>query len=286
VDIWLARVAWFVLPLTAGVALADAIDDWSSEPALVAQLLAWSAWTLGAFVLLAPRPWGFTALRVLAPAALVIAITCAWSSGAGAAALAIVTTALAASLVLGGPIAAAAANGAAYGDEQRFPLRAPLALLAGPVPLAALLVAAVATLPALMLAAGNPFGLLVLLVGAPSALLALRALHGLARRMVVLVPAGVVVVDALTLSEPVLVPRERVARIERVDVLGAPKGTLDLRLGTAFGTVALRLREPVTFLHRRARRAGELVSPTTVLVAPLRPDALLRAASRRRIPTA
>jgi hypothetical protein len=148
------------------------------------------------------------------------------------------------------------------------------------------LVAATVAAPPLLLAAGNPLGVAVLVVGAPSALLAVRALHGLARRMVVLVPAGVVVIDALTLSEPVLVPRERVARLERSDVLAAPDGALDLRLGTALGTVALHLRQPVTFLHRRARAEGALVSPTTVLVAPLRPRALLTAAARRRLPVA
>jgi hypothetical protein len=286
VDIRLARVAWFVLPLTAGVALADAIDGWAREPAIVAQVLAWSAWTLGAFVLLAARPWGFTALRVLAPAALVIAITCAWWAAAPAAALGVGTTALAAVLALGAGVATASANGAAYGDEQRFPLRAPLPLLAGPLPLAAVVVAATVAAPPLLLAAGNPLGAVVLVVGAPSALLAVRALHGLARRMVVLVPAGVVVIDALTLSEPVLVPRERVASLERSDLLAAPEGALDLRLGTALGTVALHLRQPVTFLHRRARTEGALVSPTTVLVAPLRPRALLAAAARRRLPVA
>jgi len=282
-EIWFARVIWFALPLTAGVALSDALDAWSSEPAIVAQVLAWSAWTVASFVLLAPRPWGFTILRVLAPAPLVIAITCAWSTGPGVAALAIAAAAAAAVAALGAPVAGAAANALAYGDEERFPLRAPVALLLGPVPLAALVVSAAVTVPSLLLAVGNPIGLLVLATATPTAVLALRALHGLGRRAIVLVPAGLVVIDAMSLAEPVLVPRERITGLARSDVLRPPPDALDLRLGTALGTVELLLREPVTFFHRRARRAGELVSPARVLFAPLRPGALLAAAARRRV---
>ena len=38
-------------------------------PARVAAVLLWAAWTIGLVALLAPRPWGLTALRVVAPAA-------------------------------------------------------------------------------------------------------------------------------------------------------------------------------------------------------------------------
>src|SRR4051812_35908657 len=67
--LWSARVAWVVLPFTAGIAYADVFDHWSRASTAVATIMLWAAWFAGAVALLAPRPWGFAVLRVVAPTA-------------------------------------------------------------------------------------------------------------------------------------------------------------------------------------------------------------------------
>src|SRR5690348_13357787 len=122
IGVWCARLAWVVLPVSVGAALSDALDGWSTAPARVATVLLWLAWALGLIALLAPRPWGLTCVRVLAPAAVAVAALAAWSAGGAAAGVAIGSSLIAAAFTLAAPVASAAANSAAYGDEKRFPL--------------------------------------------------------------------------------------------------------------------------------------------------------------------
>ena len=276
--LWTARVVWAALPFTAGAACTDAIAGWSDGTAAVAAVLLWLAWTAGLVALLSPRPWGFTVLRVTGTAAVVTALAAAPGRTGATAALAIVGAAAACATACSSTVAHAAANAASYGHERRFPLRAPAPVVAGPLPLAALLVAAgIATGP-LLVASGTIIGGIGLTAaGLVLAAFLGRSLHGLARRWVVLVPAGLVVADPLTLADPVLVPRETVASADRIRITQAPAGALDLRLGTALGSVEVRLRDPATFAHRRGHDA-ETVQCDVFLVAPLRPAALVAAA--------
>lgn len=278
--LWCARLAWVTLPVTTGDALAEALDGWERAPSLVATTILWAAWMSGLVALLAPRPWGLTLLRVVAPATIGVNAAAFADLGTSSAMVAVSASVVATTCALSAPVAEAAGNALAYGDERRYPLRIPTPLLAAPVPVAVAAVAAPALAP-LLLAAGEPTaGVLLLVLGTPVALVLLRALHSLARRWVVLVPAGVVIVDPLTLVDPVLVRRELVER------LGPPSGArdaLDLRLGTTTGTLELHTREPATFLRRSGRAGGALVQADTVLVAPVRPAALLAAARARRI---
>jgi hypothetical protein len=52
-------------------------------------------------------------------------------------------------------------------------------------------------------------------IAVPRSIVLTPALHGLSRRWGVLVPAGFVIVDPLTLSDPVLFLRERILRMQR-----------------------------------------------------------------------
>jgi hypothetical protein len=283
IGIWCARIAWVVLPVTVGAALSDALDSWSTGPARVATVLLWTAWALGLVALLAPRPWGLTALRVLAPAAVAVAIATAWSASAASAALAIASTLVAAVLALAAPVARAAANSAAYGDEVRFPLRIPPSLFLAPVPIAMAVVAfGVATGPLLLAAGRIAAGIPATLAGFGAAAVVARSLHALSLRWLVLVPAGIVVADPLTLADPVLMRRENVAVVER-----APRTlrgeTIDLRLGSAAGTVRVGLHEPQSFGRRRGRRTLTLQDADGVLVSAVQAGTFLRDAGARRI---
>jgi hypothetical protein len=281
--LWCARLTWALLPVTAGSAFGDALEGWSTSPARVAAVLLWTAWTVGLVALLAPRPWGLTALRVVAPAAVLVALLAIGDATGGAAVAAVVSCAVAAVLALSAPVAQAAGNAIAYGDEVRFPLRTPLSLFLGPVPLAVALIAGGVSVGPLLLADGRYLaGVPVTLGGIAVAVVLSRSLHALARRWLVLVPAGVVVVDPLTLVDPVLMRREQIRSVRRSpeDGTGPP---LDLRLGTLAGTIVLSLRESQSFARRRGRHDAEIHDADIVLVSTVRADALVRTASERRL---
>jgi len=203
----------------------------------------------------------------------------------GATVAALAATLVAFALVSGHDIALAAANSIAYGDEQRVLLRTPPALFLGPLPVARLIVAAAVAGPPLLLADQRwVFGAITLAIAIPAVILLTRALHGLSRRWGVLVPAGFVIVDPLTLSDPVLFLRERILRMQAGDATPAPPEVLDLRLGAAAGTVSMEFDEDAE-LGRRGRRGrgGTMVQARELQFAVVRRAEFLEAAGARRI---
>jgi hypothetical protein len=286
-SLWCARLTWVLLPVSAGGALSDALAGWSTSPARCAAVLLWTAWAFGLVALLAPRPWGLTALRVVAPGAMILAIASVPSTRAGSSVLAVSSCVVAGVFALSAPVAHAAVNAIAYGDEVRFPLRVPMSLLLGPVPLAVLLVGAGVSTGPLLLADGRVLlGVVVTALGFAIAFVLTRSLHALARRWLVIVPAGIVVVDPLTLADPVLMRREHVAALRRDSEADATADALDLRLGTQAGTLVLTLNREQSFARRRGRRDAELRDAGVVLVSTVRPAAVVTLAGERRIATA
>ena len=283
-SLWCARLTWALLPITAGTALGDALSGWSTGPARVAALLLWAAWTLGLIALLVPRPWGLTALRVVAPAAVFVALLSVAGTSAASALVALSSCLLAAGFALSAPVSQAAGNAVAYGDEIRYPLRIPISLFLGPVPLAVALTAAGVSVGPLLIADQRyPAGVAATVIGVPIAFVLARSLHSLSRRWLVLVPAGVVVADPLTLVDPVLMRREVMLAVSRAARDSKDVEPLDLRLGTLAGTVVLTLREPVSFARRRGRHDAELRDAEVVLVSTVRADTLVRTAIERRL---
>ena len=69
-------------------------------------------------------------------------------------------------------------------------------------------------------------------------------------------PAGFVIVDPLTLADPVLFLRERIMSMHAADAAPVPPDVLDLRLGAGAGSVALVFDEAAE-LARAARAAGQ-----------------------------
>jgi hypothetical protein len=282
--VWGLRLGWALLPLTLGSTLADALEPWSRGPALLAGLLAWAAWAVVLTATMVPRPVSLTVVRVGAALAVVLAVACAPGRGEAAAALAIIQTLVVAACAAAPEVGRRAVDGLAYGDERRVPLRVPTPLWLGPLPLAAIVVGAGPVAGPLLLADRRwVAGAVVTLVGWPAAVVAARSLHRLSLRWLVLVPAGVVVHDAMTLSDPTLFRREQLARLSPLpaDAHPDPSVVADLRLGTVGGTLVLRLVEPVVLHRSRGPRTAPV---DVVLVAVARPGAVLRVAGARRLP--
>jgi hypothetical protein len=285
---WLLRAAWLTLPLTAGPAVSAALRSWDVAPRDAAAVLLWLAWATGLLTTLAPRPQTLTAIRVIAPALFVLAVAAAVDGAPSSIATvgALVATATCALLTSGHDLAVAAANSVAYGDERRFPLRVPPALFLGPLPLARVLVAGAVVLPVLALADGQILlGVLGVAVGAAIVYVLGRSLHSLSRRWAVLVPAGFVIVDPLTLTDPHLFLRERIRGMEALTSEPALAGALDLRLGAKAGSMTVELDEVAEILRSgRGRRGGETVRAQAVCVAVVRRSELLGLAGARRLP--
>jgi hypothetical protein len=198
---------------------------------------------------------------------------------------AIAATLVASVLVSGSDFALAAANALSYGDELRVPLRTPPALFLGVLPGARLLAVAAVVAPVLLLAAGHwALGAAAVMVGAGLLLLLPRRLLQLSRRWAVLVPAGFVVVDRMTLADPLLFLRERVVRLGASPPGPAPEGAADLRLGATRGSIAAWFDQDAEItLAGRGRTPAATVTVPAICVAVVRDDEFLELAAARRL---
>ncbi len=285
-NLLLLRLAWVTLPITAGSVAADALRPWDATPRATAEVLLWLLWLAVLVALLAPRPVGLTIARTGAPLAFA-AVALGVLSGRPspiASSVALVATIACVALVAIPPFARACAQSAAYGDEERFPLKVPPVLFLGILPVAVLAVGAGIAAGPLLLAGGKiVLGLILLAVGLPVAWLLMRSLHLLSRRWAVLVPAGLVIADPMTLADPILFPREHILGLGPADPKIRPPGdAADLRLGAALGSIAVLIDEDVD-LYRRTRHEAESTRAHVIIFAPVASAELLDHAKSRRI---
>ena len=280
---WIVRVVWAVLPFVCGPALANALDGRSPAVRAVASVGLWGVWVVALCASLVLHPIALTVLRSAAPAAVAASVWAATLAGVGFAAsgaIGLVGAIVAAVVAFVPETGVAFVNGPAYPNERRFPLRVPGPLLFGPLELAWALTAGAPVAAALLLATERWVlgGIAVVVAVAALALLG-RALHGLSRRWVVFVPAGLVIHDPMTLADPVLFPKLQIAAI---DIAEAGTTALDLTQNSPGLAVELALRETASLvLTKPGQRVGPTVDADRVLFTPTRPGAVLREARQR-----
>lgn len=277
---WLLRLSWLAIPFTVGTAIADALADRSPPVQVTAGVLLWAGWAAVVVGLLVPRPAGLVGLRVAALAAVLLAVLAADSplDWWVAAVHSVVMLALALVPETGEWLV----NGTAYGYERRYLLRAPAPVLLGPVVLAAVaLPVAIGAGPLLLAARAWIAGAIALVAGGAIAYVLARALHSMAMRWAVLVPAGFVVKDHLTLLDPVLFRRTDIDLLRRAP---ADTDALDLTGGALGPALELRLHA-MQEIHRMrpVRRGAEPYDVEVLMFTPTRPTALLRDAATRKI---
>jgi hypothetical protein len=199
---------------------------------------------------------------------------------------ALAATVVAAVLAADPAFAETSANGSSYSSEHRYPLRVPPGLYLGPLPAArVVVVAGIGTGPLLLATHRFLFGVVALVVGLPLAALATGALHRLSRRWLVLVPAGLVVVDPMSLADNVLFPREHLHALRAFGADEATGDALDLRMGAALGSVLLVFDEGAELTRApRPRRPRDTVHVGSLTVAVAHRDEFLAAAPRRPLP--
>lgn len=284
-------IVWVTVPFLAGPAFADALDPSGRAFQLVASLGLWAVWGATLAAALVPRSITLTAVRIIVPASIVASAWAALAAPGGVAVAGIVavTTAVVATVLAFAPFTGDVfVNGSSYGDERRMALRAPAALLIGPLELAWLVcVVGVCAGPLLLGAQAWIAGTVAILAGWPAAFLAARALHGLSQRWVVFVPAGFVLHDQMAIADPLLMPRSMVRSIG--PALEGSAAT-DFTLGALGLVLQVDLREPtdVVPVPRRTapgqRPSGEAVEVRSILFSPSRPGAVIREARARRLP--
>ena len=254
-----------------------------AAPRSTASATLWVLWAVGLTATLVPLPLTLTALRLGGPA---VAALAAWSAEATSdavhAAFALAAAALVVLATFAAPVADRFVDGASYGDERRFLLRAPgpVALVLGP--LATVVAIAGATVgPILLLESRWVAGGVVTGLGATLAAMAVRSLHRLARRWIVLVPAGFVLHDHLALAEPTLLQR---AGLEHLGAASSNTRADDLTQHARGLAIEIRCRRPHDVLPAGARGEVEVRAIDAFLCSPARPDVVLAEAARRRLP--
>lgn len=231
-------MAWVLLALVPAV-LGDAVADSGRTAQVVFTVAAWVVWACGVVAVAWLSPVSLTAIRVIAPVAVVAQITAAITRpGASDAAVLwpVVGIGLASVTMFAVFLpdhAAAHVQAAAYGAERRLPLRVPVPQIA-PIVLAWMVVSAT-FVTFLFFLAGEAWvgaGVAGVVAGAASWLL-LPRLHRFSRRWLVVVPAGVVVHDHVLLAETFMVKRSSVASVgavgsagEALDLSGITRGLL------------------------------------------------------------
>jgi hypothetical protein len=278
------RLLWATLPLTLGPLLADGLDPRATPFRTIVSVACWVIWALTLVATLVPRAVTLTAVRIVVPATAPVAL---WALLAaddpGAVTVTMGIAAVAATFVAAmvAPVGEAFVDGSSYGDERRMPLRPAGVLLLGPIELTwAVAVAGLATGPLLLAAEQWVAGALVTVVGVPLALVAVRALHRLARRWLVFVPAGFVVHDHLALADPMLFPRNL---LTGVGIAAKDTQATDLTVGALGVAIEARLTEHTAIVPTRRDGSLEPMEITAFLVSPSRPGAALVEAKNRRI---
>jgi len=278
-------LAWLLL--ATGDVFADALRDTDPTFRRATSVGLWLVWALALIVLVVPGSVALvlarTAVTAAAPATLwaVVAVDSSedWIH------LAQVAFALLAGLAVLSPLTGERfIDAASYGDERRFLLRPPLPVMVlALVPTWAVAVVGLSAGPLLLAAESWSAGAVVTAVGIPVAAIALRAMHSLARRWLVFVPAGLVIHDHLALGEPVLVRRESIRSFAPAPA--DPTGT-DLTAQASGLALELSLDSPLAVSRPAGRRATEEIQVRGVLVTPTRPGSVMGEAARRRIPVA
>ncbi len=290
-------LCWLLLPFTAGDAFAAALDDRSGTAQWVIGVTAWAVWAAGAVAIAVPRTSSLTVARFLVPGALVATIAAAavaTTDGPGTGltgqglpptgVVGLVCATLAATLVLTALFGDRSINGSSYGAERRFALRPPASALVLVTALWLVAMAAAAAGPLLLASGSWAVGGIVTVLGLALGAVIMRRAHILARRWLVLVPAGVVVHDPWMLADSLLVQRANL-----VDIVPAAAETTatDLTAGAQGLALEIRLRQPSPIVTTAARRTadGSLTAPSidveAVLVAPTRPGAVMRTLANR-----
>ena len=276
------RVIWISLPLLCGPSLADSLNDFKLLLRTAVSISLWTFWVLILLSTLIATPISLAIIRIGAPAAAALSL---WSaletSGSVSGIIGLAASAIAACVALSAPLGDRFSDGASYGDERRFLLRAPGPVLLLLGPLAWLTsVAGLTVGPILLLNKNFLLGSLISLCGFPLAALASNAIYQLGKRWLVLVPAGILLHDHLSVGDPTLIPRNQLANFSPAKV---ETNALDLSQNSFGLSLEIQCLTPLSMMLRTGTRktTNETSIVESFLINPVRPNVLLAEAQKR-----
>ena len=244
-SVWAVRLAWVLLAVVPAP-IGDAVSQSGRTAQVVFTIASWLVWAVGVVAVTWLSPVSLTAIRSLAPAALVglVVATLARPNLADAAVwwplLSVALGVVAAFGAFLPDYAAAHVQASAYGAESRLPLRVPVPQIA---PIVLSWVLATGSITALLFAvAGEVWWLAACtaVIAGVFVWVAATRLHRFSRRWLVIVPAGVVVHDHVLLAETFMVKANAVTSVRLTD---APGEALDLSGVTRGALLVVSMRD-------------------------------------------
>ena len=277
--IWVLRILVAILPFI-GAGVDELVSERSTSVQNVATVLAWAVWATSVLSVFILHPATLTVLRMAVP---VITATLLYISVTGAIDTSqIICAAISVAILLisfNADLGNAFIQASAYGDEKRFLLRPPVALVAPVLLIAMMLLTATVAAPILIAAENLPLGMICGVVSAVGFWFFARRIHQLSRRWFVFVPAGFVVHDETLLGTNLMIRKHDLVEIQlaKRDTQAA-----DLTALTWGVPLELRFKQPqdvsLTSLTAKHLKAVSAIHASSILIAPSRPGAVLRAA--------
>ena len=276
------RITWLSLPLFCGPALSDSFNDFELLLRTTVSITLWAFWALILLSTLLPTPISLAIVRIGAPAAAALSVWSALETGGSVAGIiGLTVSAVAASVAISASLGDRFSDGASYGDERRFLLRAPgpVLLLFGPLAWLASL-AGLTLGPILLLNRNFLFGTLVTLGGLPLSGIASNAIYQLGKRWVVLVPAGILLHDHLSVGDPTLIPRNQIADFSPAK---ARTDALDLSQNSFGLSLEIRCVTPLSMMLKKGNRktVNESSAVESFMINPARPNIVLAESHKR-----
>lgn len=270
VVVWASRLSVIATGLAVPL-LNNALRQMSSLTGISSTVGIWLLWSIALLCTLVPSSSALTAIRLALPTIFVIvaaaAVAIGISSGV-AAALAI--SLLASLLIFSGDIGDSFVQLAAYGDERRYLLRCPPAMLL--VQVLSWLVWLTLTIASINLLASDALilGAIVAIVALLLAIVLPRRFHRFSRRWLVSVPAGLVIHDHVVLAETAMFMNNAVIEVG-IDL--APSEAADLS-GKCSGVgllIALKDFDTVVLAATPKTPGGSAIHVKSMRVCPTRP---------------
>ena len=276
--IWVLRILVAILPFI-GAGVDELVSERSTSVQNVATVLAWAVWATSVLSVFILHPATLTVLRMAVP---VITATLLYISVTGAIDTSqIICAAISVAILLisfNADLGNAFVQASAYGDEKRFLLRPPVALVAPVLLIAMMLLTATVAAPILIAAENLPLGIICSVVSAVGFWFFARRIHQLSRRWFVFVPAGFVVHDETLLGTNLMIRKH-----DLVEMQLAKRDTqaADLTALTWGVPLELSFKQPqdvsLTSLAAKHLNAVSAIHASSILIAPSRPGAVLRA---------
>ena len=270
VVVWASRLSVIATGLAVPL-LNNALRQMSSLTGISSTVGIWLLWSIALLCTLVPSSSALTAIRLALPTIFVIVAAVAVVIGiASGVAAALAISLLASLLIFSGDIGDSFVQLAAYGDERRYLLRCPPAMLL--VQVLSWLVWLTLTIVAINLLAGDALilGAIVAIVALLLAIVLPRRFHRFSRRWLVSVPAGLVIHDHVVLAETAMFMNNAVIEVG-IDL--APSEAADLS-GKCSGVgllIALKDFDTVVLAATPKTPGGSAIHVKSMRVCPTRP---------------